>query len=279
MLKSLLARLQIALPTLLLTRLAGLLAEARVGWLKNSMIRLFSMVYHIDWEEIEADRAADFASFNEFFCRPLRAGTRPFTPAAAQLLSPCDGRIGACGVIGSSQQLLQAKGIDYPLPRLLACAAEHSNHLLGQHYYTLYLAPHNYHRVHMPLTGSLQHSRHLPGRLFSVAPASSAALPGIFCRNERVVCWFADQQQRPWVMVLVGAMMVGSITSVWHGRYQHRSSAARQHTGLSPPVQLDQGDEMGRFLLGSTVIVIAPQPPAPGLATGATIRLHQALSA
>lgn len=279
MIKSLLARLQTMLPTLLLTRLAGWLAESRRGWLKNSMIRWFSAAYNINWEEIEAEDATDFVSFNEFFCRPLRPGARAFTPAPQQLLSPCDGSIGACGVLDRSGQLLQAKGIDYPLPHLLACAAANCNTLLGHHYYTLYLAPHNYHRVHMPLVGSLQSCSHVPGRLFSVAPASAAVLPGLFCSNERLVCWFSDQQQRPWVMVLVGAMMVGSIASVWHGRYDHRSSASALHHEPRTPVQLAQGAEMGRFLLGSTVVLIAPQSPAPALAAGNSIWLHQPLSA
>ncbi|GAB4122847.1 MAG: archaetidylserine decarboxylase [Wenzhouxiangellaceae bacterium] len=276
MFKSLLARLQIVLPTMLLTRVAGVLAESRIGWLKNTMIRLFSSAYAVNWEETEASEANDFASFNDFFCRPLRADARLLQRSAEQLLSPCDGLIGACGRIDSSQQLLQAKHITYPLPQLLGCPEELSSSLCGHHYYTLYLAPHNYHRVHMPLAGRLQQCCHVPGRLFSVAPASTTALAGIFCRNERVVCWFVDAQQRPWVMVLVGAMMVGSIATVWHGRYGHRNGAAVQQEVLRQAVQLEQGDEMGRFLMGSTVIVLAPFAPDP--AVSGSIRLHQPLS-
>jgi phosphatidylserine decarboxylase len=263
---------------MLLTRLAGMLAESRVGWLKNSMIRIFSKAYKINWDEIEAENAAEFGSFNDFFCRPLRAGARPFKPAPKQLQSPCDGNVGACGQIDSTQQLLQAKGISYPLQRLLACSAEIASGLQNHHYYTLYLAPHNYHRVHMPMAGTLQNCRHVPGRLFSVAPGSTAAVPAIFCRNERVVCWFHDQNQQPWVMVLVGAMMVGSIATVWHGRYQHRSRAEVDHAMLPQPVHLAQGDEMGRFLMGSTVVLIAPQKPEPAVVPGSAIWLHQPLS-
>jgi phosphatidylserine decarboxylase len=279
MFKSLLARLQIVLPTLLLTRIAGLVAGSRIVWLKNTMIRCFSKAYRINWEEIEADSASEFASFNEFFSRPLQTDARSFQAAPGKLLSPCDGSIGASGQIATNQQLLQAKGISYPLQHLLACAADETECLLGYAYHTVYLAPHNYHRVHMPLEGTLQQCQHVPGRLFSVAPASTNALPGLFCRNERVVCWFQDEQQRPWVMVLVGAMLVGSIATVWHGRYQHRSQPASDAKSTQAAVHLPQGAEMGRFLMGSTVILITPDTATTALTVGDTVSLYQPLTA
>jgi len=279
MFKSLLARLQVVLPTLLLTRIAGLVADSRITWLKNSMIRCFSKAYRINWEEIEADSASEFASFNEFFSRPLRPDARLFHAVPGKLLSPCDGSIGACGQIATNHQLLQAKGISYPLHHLLDCAADETGCLLNYAYHTVYLAPHTYHRVHMPLDGTLQQCRHVPGRLFSVAPVSTNALPGLFCRNERVVCWFQDEQQRRWVMVLVGAMLVGSIATVWHGRYRHRSQHAPDAKPAQTAVHLPQGAEMGRFLMGSTVILITPDTATMALADGAAISLYQPLTA
>lgn len=277
MIKRLFVRLQQTLPTALLTRIMGQLAECRIVWLKNAMIRLFSRVYAVNWQEIEAQSANDFQSFNDFFCRPLRAGARSLQRRDDHLLSPCDGRIGASGVIDSAMQLMQAKGISYPLHQLLACGPGKLDRLIGYTYQTLYLAPHNYHRVHMPTAADLAYCTHIPGRLFSVSPASAAALPLLFCRNERLVCWFNDVQQRPFVMVLVGAMMVGSIATVWHGRYLHRSRARQQHFANNQPLRLAQGDEAGRFLMGSTVILISPVATSCAARMGEPISLYQAL--
>lgn len=250
------AQLQRLLPQHLLTRAAGWLASRRTNWVKNVLINAFSRVYRIDWSETKGNRADDYSTFNAFFTRELKPGARPLDSASNQLISPCDGTLSEYGTIDQGQ-LLQAKSIDYPLNRLLGCNDERANTFMHGQFSTIYLAPSNYHRVHMPISGVLTHCTHIPGRLFSVSIGTAQNLPGLFCRNERVVCWFEDDEQRPFALILVGAMMVGSIETVWHGRYQHRQRQSAIDTHLpNQPVMLQRGEEMGRFLMGSTVIMV-----------------------
>ncbi len=250
-----LSQLQRPLPQHLLTRLAGWMASRRTRWFKNMLISLFSKAYKINWKEAAAGHQDDYPTFNDFFARALRPGARPIEKTD-DLISPCDGTLSEHGLI-TSGRLLQAKHIDYPLQHLLGCPTDQSDVFNNGQYFTIYLAPSDYHRVHMPISGSLIRCTHIPGRLFSVSPSTASNLPGLFCRNERVVCWFEDSNRQPFAVVLVGAMMVGSIATVWHGRFQHRTRRTAQDMPLPvAPVNLQAGSELGHFLMGSTVIVI-----------------------
>lgn len=253
----LLAQLQRPLPQHLLTRTAGWLASRRTRWFKNMLIGLFSKAYPIKWEEAVGKTRDDYASFNDFFTRALEPGARPLAGTDG-LVSPCDGTLSEYGPVNNGH-LLQAKGIDYPLHHLLGCTKKESELYNKHNFFTIYLAPKDYHRIHMPQTGTLTRCTHIPGRLFSVSLGTANNLPGLFCRNERVVCWFEDEQKQPFVVVLVGAMMVGSMQTVWHGRFDHRTRRTAQD--MPVPVEqviLQRGEELGRFLMGSTVIIITP---------------------
>lgn len=257
MLSKLLAQLQRPLPQHFLTRIAGWLAAQEIRWLKNLLIKLFDRAYDINWNEAVHQSPDDYASFNDFFTRALKPDARPL-PEGDGLISPCDGALSESGAINDGQ-LLQAKDIEYPLHHLLGCSNNESEAFDKYHFFTIYLAPKDYHRIHMPQTGTLTRCTHIPGRLFSVSPGTARNIPELFCRNERVVCWFEDQQKRTFIVVLVGAMMVGSIETVWRGRFEHRRDQnAKDYALPVKPIVLERGEEMGRFLMGSTVIVIYP---------------------
>ncbi len=256
-----LAQLQRALPQHLLTRAAGWLATRRTRWVKNLLIGLFSKAYPINWDESKHKSKHDYASFNDFFTRALRPDARP-VPETDGLISPCDGNLSEHGPV-TDGRLFQAKRIDYPLHRLLGCQTAEAEIFANGYYFTVYLAPSDYHRVHMPLSGQLTRCTHVPGRLFSVSPGTANHLPGLFCRNERVACWFEDKQKQPFAVILVGAMMVGSISTGWHGRFKHRSRQAAQDMPIPvAPLNFQHGSELGRFLMGSTVIVVTAKSPA-----------------
>ncbi len=274
-----LSQLQRPLPQHLLTRIAGWLAGIQVRWVKNSLIGLFSKAYAINWDEAVGNDKHAYASFNDFFTRALKPDARPL-PDSNGLVSPCDGTLSEYGPV-TQGRLLQAKGIHYPLQYLLGCEKNASELFDNGEFFTIYLAPKDYHRLHMPLSGTLTRCTHIPGRLFSVSPATANHLPDLFCRNERVVCWFEDEHRQPFVMVLVGAMMVGSMQTVWHGRFKHRTRQAAMDIPLPvAPVTLQRGAEMGRFLMGSTVIVVTSRD-LPGINTSdlklSKIKLHARL--
>ncbi len=277
MLSYLLTQLQRPLPQHALTRLAAWLGNCSTPWIKNGLIGLFSKAYTIHWEEAVGKCRDDYATFNDFFTRALEPNARPL-PDSEGLTSPCDGVLSEYGAINRGR-LLQAKGIDYPLQRLLGCSKNESALFNRHHFFTVYLAPKDYHRIHMPQTGTLTRCVHIPGRLFSVSQGTANHLPGLFCRNERLVCWFEDQQKQPFVMVLVGAMMVGGMQTVWHGQYQHRTRESVMETALPPePVTLQRGEEMGRFLMGSTVIIITSEPINRTSSTTNSLKLNETLS-
>jgi phosphatidylserine decarboxylase len=270
---------QYLLPKLALTRLAGRLAGARAGGLTTAGIRWFIRRYGVNMAEAAEPDPAAYASFNHFFTRPLRDGARPLAEAA--LLCPVDGAISQFGPV-AGDQVFQAKGHHYSTAALLggdaALAAPYADGLFA----TLYLSPRDYHRIHMPCDGRLTQMIHVPGELFSVNPTTARGVPGLFARNERVVCLF-EGHQGPFALVLVGATIVGSMATVWHGVVNPpRPGTVRRWTYENPPVRLQRGQEMGRFLLGSTVVMLFPRGAFafnPAWAPGGPIRMGEAMSA
>jgi len=265
-------------PKQALTRFAGWVAGARGGAATTALIRWFVRRYGVNMAEAgQADPAA-YASFNEFFTRALRPGVRPL--ATADLLCPVDGAISQFGAIEGGR-IFQAKGHDYSATALLGGDGALAAHFHGGHFATLYLSPRDYHRIHMPCAGRLLRMIHVPGDLFSVNPTTARGVPGLFARNERVVCVF-DAQPGPWVMVLVGATIVGSMATVWHGVVNPpRPGTVREWAYQDQAIDLPRGAEMGRFLLGSTVVMLFPAGPLrfnAAWAPGGAIQMGQAMA-
>ena len=249
---------QYLLPKQALTAFAGFVASRRGGARTTRLIRWFVRRYGVDMNEAADPDVGNYASFNEFFTRALRPGVRPL--AAADLVCPVDGSISQFGAI-RHDQIFQAKGHDYSTTALVGGDAALAAQFRDGHFATLYLSPKDYHRIHMPCDGRLLRMIHVPGELFSVNPTTARGVPGLFARNERVVCVFASAHG-PFVLALVGATIVGSMATVWHGVVNPpRVARAREWTYADPSVQLKQGDEMGRFLLGSTVVMLFPSGP------------------
>lgn len=251
-----LSGLQALLPQRALTAAMHRLTRSEVPWLKNTLITVIGSAAGVDWSEAASMELDDYPSFNAFFTRQLREGVRQSDADPASLLCPCDGRISESGAI-AGQQLLQAKGQWYTLADLLAddpaCAE-----LADGHFWTIYLSPRDYHRVHMPASGNLRRMIYVPGELYSVAPYTVRQVPRLFARNERVVSLF-DTEFGPMAVVLVGAMLVASMDTVWAGTI---TPAARRvvarHDYAPGQVALGRGAEMGRFNMGSTVIIALP---------------------
>jgi len=249
---------QYALPKRALTTLAGKFASARLGGLTTSVIRWFVGRYNVNMGEAANPDIASYASFNDFFTRALKDGARPL--ADADLICPVDGAISQFGPI-AKDQVFQAKGHSYSTTALVGGDAALGARFENGHFATLYLSPRDYHRIHMPCAGELTRMIHVPGELFSVNPTTARGVPGLFARNERVVCVF-ESAQGPFVLVLVGATIVGSMATVWHGQVNPpRPGNLRQWDYAPGQVRLQKGEEMGRFLLGSTVVMLFPQGP------------------
>ena len=269
---------QYLLPKRALTTFAGWVAGARGGALTTAIIRNFVARYGVNMAEAAQPDIGAYPSFNEFFTRALKPGVRPL--ATADLVCPVDGAISQFGRI-DGERIFQAKGHDYTTTALLGGDGALAAHFHGGHFATLYLSPKDYHRIHMPCAGKLLRMIHVPGALFSVNPTTARGLPGLFARNERVVCVF-DGAAGPWVLVLVGATIVGSMATVWHGVVNPpRTGSVRDWRYVAQDVQLGQGAEMGRFLLGSTVVLLFPQGPLrwnPRWAPGAAIRMGEAMA-
>ncbi len=243
------------LPKRTLTVLAGRLANAHAGRLTRAMIRRFVARYRVDMSEAAEPDIAGYPSFNAFFTRALRPGARPLADAA--WVCPVDGAISQFGRI-ERDQVFQAKGHTYSTRALVGGDAALARHFEDGHFATLYLSPRDYHRIHMPCDARLRRMIHVPGTLFSVNPATARGIPELFARNERVVCVF-DSARGPFVMALVGATIVGSMATVWHGVVNPpRPGELREWRYDDAPVSLRKGDEMGRFLLGSTVVMLFP---------------------
>ncbi len=250
---------QYLLPKLALTRLAGAFAGWQGGAWTTAAIRRFVARYGVNMDEAAQPDVASYRSFNEFFTRPLQAGARPIADAA--FVSPVDGAISQCGALVGQlgDQVVQAKGHGYSTTALVGGDAELAAQFAGGTFATLYLSPRDYHRIHMPCAGRLVRMVHVPGALFSVNPTTARGVEGLFARNERVVCVF-EGEHGPFVMVLVGATIVGSMATVWHGVINPpRPGVLREWTYEMGTIELAQGEEMGRFLLGSTVVMLFPK--------------------
>ena len=247
---------QYLIPKQALTVFAGWVAGGQWGGVTTAIINWFVKRYNVNMAEAANPDTASYNSFNTFFTRPLRADARPL--AAAPLVSPVDGAISQCGPI-AGDRVFQAKGHSYSTLALLGGDAALAAEFQDGQFATLYLSPRDYHRIHMPCAGQLKRMVYVPGELFSVNPATARGVTGLFARNERVVCVF-DGEFGPFVMVLVGATIVGSMATVWHGVVNPpRPGTVREWTYEMGNIALAQGEEMGRFLLGSTVVMLFPK--------------------
>ncbi|WP_347302687.1 archaetidylserine decarboxylase [Croceibacterium sp. TMG7-5b_MA50] len=246
--------LQYALPKQRLTTFAGRIARGEHGRTTQRLIRWFAQRYRVDMSEAAEPDLAGYRSFNAFFTRALHPAARPI--AAADFVSPVDGTISQLGAI-DDHHILQAKGHRFTVTELVGGEEALAAPFRHGSFANLYLSPRDYHRVHMPCAGTLRRMVHVPGALFSVNPVTARGVPGLFARNERVVCLFDSAEHGPFAMVLVGATIVGSMETVWHGVI-NAARTGRIVQWSYPPgeVVLDQGAEMGRFLLGSTVILL-----------------------
>lgn len=270
---------QYLLPKRAVTMLAGRFARARAGRLTTAAIRWFVARYGVDMEQALDPDIRSYATFNDFFTRAFKPGTRPI--AAADLVCPIDGAISQCGRI-DGDHVFQAKGHRYTTTALLGGDDALATRFRDGSFATLYLSPRDYHRIHMPCDGRLARMIHVPGDLFSVNPTTARGVPGLFARNERVVCIF-DSRHGPFALVLVGATIVGSMATVWHGVVNPpRPGAIRQWSYEADAVVLGRGEEMGRFLLGSTVVLLFPASRAlafqPNWVPEAPVRMGEAMA-
>ena len=248
--------LQYLLPKQALTIFAGWVALRRWGDLTTQLITWFIGKYNVNMSEAANPNPASYASFNEFFTRPLKASARPL--AQADWVCPVDGAISQLGRI-ERDQIFQAKGHHYSTTALVGGDSALAAQFQDGHFACIYLSPRDYHRIHMPCDGRLKRMIYVPGDLFSVNPVTARGVPGLFARNERVVCEF-DSPHGPFVLVLVGATIVGSMATAWHGVVNPpRLANVREWRYGQGEVVLQQGDEMGRFLLGSTVVLLFPK--------------------
>lgn len=274
--------LQHLLPQHALSRLIGWLAGIRTPWIKNLLVRGFVRAFRPEMHDAVQTDPLRYGSFNEFFTRALRAEARPLADPARHVICPVDGTISELGII-SGERLLQAKGHDYTVTDLLAGNSAWASRFVGGSFATIYLAPYNYHRIHMPQAGTLTESWYVPGRLFSVNRHTVERVSRLFARNERVVCLFEDHSNH-FAVVLVGALNVGSMDTVWHGHVAPRAPREILRLPDAPlltPARLDAGAELGRFNMGSTVVLLfAPDYCRwrADLRSGATVRMGQALA-
>ena len=269
---------QYLMPKRGMTVFGGVVAGAQAGAITTGIIRRFIRRYGVNMDEAAQPDPAAYASFNEFFTRALRPGVRPL--AEAPLLCPVDGAISQFGPI-EGDQIFQAKGHRYRTTALVGGDAELAHRFEGGHFATIYLSPRDYHRIHMPCAGRLRRMIYVPGELFSVNPTTARGVPGLFARNERVVCVF-DGPLGPFILTLVGATIVGSMATAWHGVVNPpRTHDVRDWRYDDRSIELQRGEEMGRFLLGSTVVLLFPAGPLhfnPAWAPGGAVRMGQAMA-
>lgn len=270
---------QYLLPHHALSRTMLAATRLRAGWLKDLAIRLFIRHFGVEMHQAQQADYRAYPHFNAFFTRALRPEARPVAEGADALASPADATVSQLGPVRNGE-LFQAKGHSFTLESLLA-SRDHAELFRDGSFATLYLSPRDYHRVHMPVAGRLLDTTYVPGRLFSVNPATTRAVPGLFARNERVVSLF-DTDHGPMALVLVGALFVGCMETVWQGVVTPPRGPRVLHTdyrGRSPAIELAKGQEMGRFNMGSTVIVLSARPVAwaPEIAPAAPVRMGQPL--
>ena len=271
---------QYLFPKQALTSFAGWVSSHERGWVTTEIIRRFVAKYQVNMEEAANPDIASYRSFNDFFTRALKPGARPV--ADADLVCPVDGAISQFGRIREGQ-IFQAKGHDYSTTAVVGGDAELAAQYRNGSFATLYLSPRDYHRIHMPCAGRLLRMIYVPGELFSVNPTTARGVPGLFARNERVVCVF-ESAHGPFVLILVGATIVGSMATVWHGVVNPPRGKVVQsfdYSAQQPAIALDKGEEMGRFLLGSTVVMLFPDGQLDFNASwqpGRAIRLGEAMA-
>ena len=247
---------QYLIPKQAITAIAGKLASAKAGKLTTAVIRWFVKRYQVNMDEAEQPDISAYESFNEFFTRPLKKNARRMTKA--DYVCPVDGAISQFGNI-NADQIFQAKSHQYSTIAMLAGDKTLAASFQHGHFATLYLSPKDYHRIHMPCDGRVKSMTYVPGDLFSVNPTTAQCLPGLFARNERVICEF-DSAHGVFVLILVGATIVGSMATVWHGVVNPpRLGSVNTWTYENQSITFKQGEEMGRFLLGSTVVVLFPE--------------------
>lgn len=274
--------MQYLLPQHFLTSIVYSLTRARAQPVKSTLISSFVRHFRPDMSDALQPDPLAYGSFNEFFTRALRNDARPADADPRALVSPVDGTVSQLGPLDGSR-LLQAKDIYYSVESLLGGNADAAKDFTGGSFATLYLAPYNYHRIHMPLAGTLRAAWYTPGDLFSVNATTAASVAGLFARNERVACLFEGEHFH-FAMILVGALFVGSMETVWHGEITPRRP--RRGAELHPesphaPLALPRGAEMGRFNMGSTVILLLPPGAARWLEAfvpGSTVRVGQKLA-
>ncbi len=270
-------------PQQALTAFAGWVSSRERGWVTTEIIRRFVAKYQVNMDEALDSSIASYATFNAFFTRALKPGARPM--ASADLICPVDGAISQFGAI-ERDQIFQAKGHSYSTTAVVGGDAALAEQFENGSFATLYLSPRDYHRIHMPCDGRLRRMIYVPGDLFSVNPVTARGVPGLFARNERVVCVF-DSPRGPFVLILVGATIVGSMATVWHGVVNPpRGGVVKtwDYSTQQGEVTLKKGDEMGRFLLGSTVVMLFPKSTEspvvfnPDWAPGRGIRLGETMA-
>jgi len=266
---------QYLLPKQAITAFAGIIAGARAGKITTAIIRWFVGRYQVNMQEAAEPNIAAYSSFNEFFTRALRGDARPI--AKADFICPVDGAISQFGDI-KSNQIFQAKGHYYSTEALLAGDQPLADYFIDGHFATMYLSPRDYHRIHMPCAGRLKKMTYVPGSLFSVNPITAEGVPGLFARNERVICEF-ESERGTFALILVGATIVGSMETTWHGVINlPRTNNVRSWQYAGQVIHLQQGEEMGRFLLGSTVVFLYPKDALafnPDWQPGKTVRLGE----
>ena len=269
--------LQHLLPHQALSRLAGRVAASQQPWLRDPLIRRFVATYDVDMSEA-ARAIGQFASFNDFFTRELKPGVRPLADSSQFVVSPADGTISQLGTIAGGR-ILQAKGRDYSVAEILGAAPDEARRFDGGRFMTVYLSPRDYHRVHMPAAGTLRSTTYLPGKLFSVNQQTAEGVDRLFARNERLACLF-DGPVGHFASVMVGAMIVAGIDTAWPSRFGIHGSAPLREDFASAGHDLAAGQEMGRFYLGSTVVLLfEPVRIAwlDGLNAGDPLRMGQAI--
>ena len=251
------ALLQIILPHHFLSRLMGKITHCRIPWIKKTYMKIIIQQFHVNMDEAAEQNLDNYEHFNAFFTRQLKEGARNFVSGEKNIASPVDGCVSQAGTI-TNGQIFQAKSHDYSLTSLLGGSDEWSDRFMDGEFATLYLSPKDYHRIHMPMNGQLKEMRHVPGRLFSVSPSTVKTVPGLFARNERVVCLF-ETEYGPMAMILVGAIFVASVDTVWHGTVTPPTwpdTQSWKYQADERKIHLEKGEEMGRFNMGSTVILL-----------------------
>jgi len=271
---------QYLLPQHHLSKLMFKLTRSKIVWFKNAFIRFIVKNYQVNLSEAQSAELADYSSFNAFFTRQLKEGARPIEGDIGDFCSPVDGKVSQIGPIDSNSNILQAKGHSYSVASLLT-DTDLAKQFDGGQFTTIYLSPRDYHRIHMPITGKLTQMTYVPGKLFSVSPRTVRAVPDLFARNERVVNVF-ETEYGPIALVLVGAIFVGSMETVWHGQVTPPyGDRVMKWDYAEQSICIEKGQEMGRFNMGSTIILLLPKSAPSFLVDWSAddpIKLGQALT-